>query len=118
MLKLLFVHPNVKLTSLYQQKLQDHFLVDSARDGLTALRKSKINLPEVIVSEWNLPILSGSALLKAVRMHSRLNHTPFLVFTEAVFDHQALSLGANEWLMQSVINPEILIEKIWKHIKI
>lgn len=117
MLKVLFVHPDTKITSLYSKKLQNHFLVDSAQDGLIALRKSKINLPEVIVSEWNLPILSGAAFLKAIRTHPKLNHAPFLVFTGQDFDHQALGLGANEWLSQSTVSPQMLIERIWKHIQ-
>jgi CheY-like chemotaxis protein len=118
MFKILFAHPDSKLVQIYTPYLSRHFSVDSAHDGLVALRKIKLLQPHLIVSDCNLPSLSGLALLKFVRSHSVFGTVPFMFLATSGDTHQALTLGANDWLDLNKTTPEILTEKIFNHLKL
>lgn len=114
---ILFIHPDVKLTRLYEPMLARHFAFDSAHDGLTGLRKIRLIQPRVIISDYQLPFLSGLALLRFVRRSPQLGSTPFIFFSDHHVVPDALSLGANDWINSSFSSPELLINKIYNHLK-
>jgi phosphoserine phosphatase RsbU/P len=112
---ILLIHPDQKLMGIYQRHLKPHFMVDSAHDGLTGLRMIKDRRPRVIVSDVNLPYMSGLALLSFVRNHPEMFATPFLFLTDAPMPEEALGLGASGWLTQSEHGPEQLLPHIFQH---
>ncbi len=118
MYQMLFVHPDQKLVKLYERQLQDHFIFDSAHDGLSALRKIRLTQPKVIISSYHLPRLSGSGLLKFVRSHPQMSPVPFIFLTDTGDISAALAAGASEWIQQSEATPEILASRAWNHLKL
>lgn len=118
MYKVLFIHPDQKLIQLYRPLLAQHFLVDSTHDGLAGLRLIRINRPEVIISDYQLPKLSGLSLLKFVRQQPRLISTPFIFFSNHPDVESALACGANDWLRLKFTSPEMLVDKIYQHLKL
>lgn len=118
MINIIVVHPVKKTLELYTQPLSDHFQVHKSVDGLSALRQIKLIKPHLIVSEYDLPRLSGLALLKFIRGHSVLFATPFIFLSYKPLSHEALSLGANDWLNPSQTSSKRLIEKIYYHLKL
>lgn len=118
MTNVLFANADPKLIQLYHPYLTRHFFVDSANDGLTALRKLKLTRPNVIISDYQLPRLSGLGLLKFVRSQENLAATPFIFFTNRLNIREALSFAANDWLNLSLTTPDLLIEKIYYHLKL
>jgi len=117
MLRVLFVHSDPKLIDLYRSRLSRHFLVDSAANGLLALRRLKLKPPGLIVSSYRLPLLSGLSLLKYVRNESGLVRTPFMFLADDHPVDDALSFGASDWLPLSSTTPDLLISKIYYHVK-
>ena len=116
--KILLIHPDRKLVQLYTPHLQRHFQLDSASDGMTGLRKIKLYRPNLVVSDYYLPLLSGRSLLKFIRNSQNFQKTPFIFLSNHENSIEALSLGANDWCVQNTTNPETLINKIYSHIKI
>jgi CheY-like chemotaxis protein len=114
---LLFVHPDHKLIGIYQKHLGQHFSIDSASDGLAGLRKIKTYKPKMIISEYQLPFMSGLALLQFVRNHPEMYATPFLFLTNDSMPTEALGMGANAWLKQSEHNPEQLLHHVFNNYK-
>lgn len=55
--------------------------VVEAADGNEALDRLKDSAFELIISEWNMPTLNGSDLLRAVRSDEKHRETPLLVIT-------------------------------------
>ena len=55
--------------------------VVEAADGSEALNHLKESAFEFIISEWNMPTLNGSELLRAVRSDQKHRETPLLVIT-------------------------------------
>jgi len=87
-----------------------------ADDGTTALELLKKEPVGMIVSDWNMPKMTGLELLKAVRADSTLADTPFIMVTaEAQQDNIILAVKAK--VSQYVVKPftaETLGEKIDK----
>lgn len=117
MTKILIVNPDQKLVEIFKPNLSRYFLVDSATDGLSALRKLKVRLPDVVVSEYQMSRLSGRALLKFVRGHKTLQAIPFIFLTNHPAAAEALSLGASDWLATST-SSDLLIERIHHHLRL
>lgn len=55
--------------------------VDEAEDGSAALHKLKNGHYDFVISDWNMPNMTGIELLEAVRKDSTLKHLPFLMIT-------------------------------------
>ena len=87
-----------------------------AEDGVMALRALKSQKIDVIISDWNMPNMSGLELLKAVKDDPELAKTPFLMVTaEALQDNvvAAVKAGVNEYIVKP-FTAEVLNEKIVK----
>lgn len=112
MSKIVLIHPDAKLAAIYQRHLEPHFNVDSAHDGLTGLRLIKHSKPRLIISDLDLPYMSGLALLEYVRNHPEMYNTPFVFLSNSAMPHDALNLGASAWLNQKEHAPEHLLPHI------
>jgi two-component system, chemotaxis family, chemotaxis protein CheY len=90
-----------------------------AEDGVMAMKALKSQKIDVIVSDWNMPNMSGLELLKAVRADADLAKTPFLMVTaEALQDNvvAAVKAGVNNYIVKP-FTAEVLNEKITEIMK-
>ena len=90
-----------------------------AEDGVMAFKTLKSQKIDVVVSDWNMPNMSGLELLKAVRADAELAKTPFLMVTaEALQDNvvAAVKAGVNNYIVKP-FTAEVLNEKIKKIIE-
>jgi two-component system chemotaxis response regulator CheY len=55
--------------------------VIEAENGVEVLRLLESNKIDLIVLDWNMPMMTGSGLLKRVRADERLKGLPFLMVT-------------------------------------
>lgn len=87
-----------------------------ADDGTTALNVLKSEKIGLIVSDWNMPKMTGLDLLKAVRADTSMANTPFIMVTaEAQQDNIILAVKAK--VSQYIVKPftaETLSEKLNK----
>jgi len=90
-----------------------------AEDGIMALKALKSQKIDFIVSDWNMPNMTGLELLKAVRADAELAKTPFLMVTaEALQDNvvAAVKAGVSNYIVKP-FTAEVLNEKIKKIIE-
>jgi two-component system chemotaxis response regulator CheY len=90
--------------------------VDEAEDGSMALAKLKRETFDFIVSDWNMPVMDGLELLKAVRADPNLKHIPMLMVTaEAKKENiiAAAQAGASSYVVKP-FTAATLDEKITK----
>ena len=77
--------------------------VDEAEDGIVALSKLRGSQFDFVVSDWNMPNMTGIDLLKEIRADDNLKHLPVLMVTaeakkeNIVFAAQA---GANGYIVK------------------
>ena len=55
--------------------------VDEAEDGVVALNKLKAEKFDFVVSDWNMPNMTGIELLKSIRANDALKSLPVLMVT-------------------------------------
>jgi two-component system chemotaxis response regulator CheY len=55
--------------------------VDEAEDGVVALAKLRNGGFDFVISDWNMPNMTGIELLRAVRADPALAHLPLLMIT-------------------------------------
>ena len=90
--------------------------IDEAEDGNGALAKLRQDKYDLVVSDWNMPNMSGLDLLKAIRADSALNGIPVLMVTaEAKKENvvEAIKAGVNNYIVKP-FTAEVLREKIEK----
>jgi len=77
--------------------------VDEAGDGREALEMCDTSMPDVVLLDWNMPIMSGLDFLKELSRRN-LAHPPKVIFctTENGVDHirAAVDAGADEYVMK------------------
>ena len=55
--------------------------VEEAEDGVIALQKRKAGEFDFVVSDWNMPNMTGIELLRAIRADPALKNLPLLMIT-------------------------------------
>jgi len=80
-----------------------NFDIEEAADGQQALDACDRNVPDVVLLDWNMPVMSGIEFLEALRAKPDIQQ-PVVVFctTENDLDHiqRAIEAGANEYIMK------------------
>jgi len=78
------------------------FNVDEAEDGKEALSRCDASMPDVILLDWNMPVMSGMEFLRTIRQWT--GEQPKVVFctTENDIAHirEAIAAGADEYVMK------------------
>ncbi len=88
--------------------------IDEAGDGSEALQKLRTKKYDFIISDWNMPVMEGIELLRAVRADDSLKHLPFLMVT-AEAEKASVLLAIKEGVSNYIIKPfteEVIKEKI------
>ena len=79
------------------------FAVEEAVDGKEALDACLVKMPDAVLLDWNMPVMSGIEFLRELR-RSDGGGSPIVVFctTENDMDHirEAMEAGANEYIMK------------------
>lgn len=79
------------------------FNCEEAEDGQMAYNACEIKMPEAILLDWNMPVMSGIEFLEKLRAMNN-GQSPKVVFctTENDMDHimRAMNAGANEYIMK------------------
>ena len=102
--------PFVRTTLSMLLKLEGHE-VALASDGRAALDAALANPPDVILSDMNMPMLSGRELLYAVRGDGRLAHTRFVFLTgeaQALADTATGNVQADGFLTKPFSREQLL----------
>ncbi|MCP5279359.1 MAG: chemotaxis response regulator CheY [Thiobacillus sp.] len=77
--------------------------VDEAEDGVAALQKLHGGNFQFVVTDWNMPNMTGIELLKAIRADATLKHLPVLMITaEAKKENiiEAAQSGASGYIVK------------------
>ncbi|ADL00496.1 Chemotaxis protein CheY [Brevundimonas subvibrioides] len=90
------------------------FEVDEAADGVEALSYCAGLMPDVILLDWNMPVMDGLTFLRRLRAQTGGDHPKVLFCTIETAPErisEALSAGANDYIMKP-FDGEILHSKL------
>ena len=90
--------------------------MEEAENGQEALQKLRADTYGFVVSDWNMPVMPGIELLRAIRADDKLKHIPVLMVTaEAQKENliEAIQAGVNNYVVKP-FTAETMQEKINK----
>lgn len=118
MSKVLLIDDELAVASVFETALKnagyDVRIAGDARNGITLAQTEPF---DVILLDQMLPDLSGNEVLKTIKSNGVNTTTPISMlsnFSNDVTVKEAMSLGANDYIMKYEISPEGLIEKVGK----
>ena len=80
-----------------------HSKIFTAKDGVQALKVLQTEAIDVVISDWNMPVMHGLDLLKAIRSDAKLHHLPFIMITaevERTRIQEAIACGVSNILVK------------------
>jgi len=95
--------------------------IDEAEDGKVALQKLKQQKYDFVITDWNMPNMTGIELVQAIRKDPELKHLPVLMVTaEAKKENviMALKAGVNNYIVKP-FTPATLkqkLEQVWNQV--
>ncbi|HBF34175.1 TPA: response regulator [Candidatus Sumerlaeota bacterium] len=90
--------------------------IDEADDGAAAIAKLKSAKFDFVITDWNMPNMSGLELVKAIRSDENIKGIPILMVTaEALKENiiEAVKAGVNNYIVKP-FTAEVMKEKIDK----
>ncbi len=111
-LSVLLVDDSVSVRIELGDALRDRGVrVRVAENGLVAVSAALKRVPDVILSDVEMPVMDGWTLLRMVRSRERLRHTPFVFFTRLSDDLSRLQgyrMGVDDYLAKDTSPDEVL----------
>ncbi len=88
--------------------------VTQAGDGEEALEQLRSEMVDFVITDWNMPVMTGLELTKAIRADAQFKHLPILMVTTRglktdIID--ALKAKVNNYVVKP-FTPPVLKEKI------
>ena len=98
---LLLVEDNADLRNFLVRSLRSRYRLATAEDGRAGLEKARRLRPDLIVSDWMMPVMTGEEMLRELRDDPACQDIPVMFLTarsgvDSVV--QGLSLGATDYL--------------------
>lgn len=116
MAKVLLVDDDEVLGQMYKSKLDSiGHNVDLAFDGEEALQRIEETLPDLIILDILMPKKNGFEVLEIIKAHPTFKDTPVVILThlsEEEHKNHALEMGANDYIVKTLVGPEEVIQKI------
>ena len=113
---ILFVETDTTVLATYGKLLQrEGFRVESAQDGLDALKALAQLRPDLVVLELMLPTFDGAEVLKFIRADPRLKTVPVIIFTDSSATEllqDALLASGTKYLAKSDSTPPDMLQAI------
>jgi two-component system chemotaxis response regulator CheY len=104
--------PTMRQLLVYALKRIPQMQTIEAADGVDALKKLATSpVPDLIITDINMPIMDGLKLVQRVRTDDKLRAVPIIIITTeggAEDRARALALGANAYITKPIQAPAVL----------
>lgn len=115
-LKVLFVDDSPTMRRIIHNSLQKIGYTDTiqAENGEDALEKLEENSADLIITDWNMPIMNGEQFVIKVRQKDEYANIPILMVTTRGMKEDVLTaveIGVNGYVVKP-FTPDILKSKI------
>ncbi len=114
--KILLAEDDYFIQDIYQTKLkQEGFETVLAENGKEVLINLEKEIPDLIMLDILMPYMSGIEALRKIKENEEWEKIPVLILSNLSQNEdidEALSLGANDYLIKSQFSPSEVIEKV------
>ncbi|MGB3533230.1 MAG: ATP-binding protein [Microcoleaceae cyanobacterium] len=94
------------------------FIVIEASNGKEALEKAELCLPDLMITDLQMPVMDGWRLLKEVRQSASLRQVPVIISSASVFEEErqkCFQAGGTDFLAKPV-EAETLYQMLSQHL--
>lgn len=113
--KVLIVDDEEDILDLLEYNLQkEDFMVFRASNGLQALERAEIVLPDVIILDIMMPVMDGVEACRKLRANPKLKNTQIIFLTARTEEYSELAgfeVGADDYVTKPV-KPRVLISRL------
>lgn len=113
--KMLVIDDNLEITTYLSELFSETFTVLTAKDGKEGLDKALLSLPEIILTDINMPEMDGKQLCRQLRSNSLTNHIPIILISAQSQPHEqieGLQMGADDFI-EKPFNANVLKQKVY-----
>jgi PAS domain S-box-containing protein len=110
--RILVVEDDAKMRRVLELLLGDHWTVETAADARAAIRVTRENPPDLVLTDLLLPGMDGFDFLRQIRAEAGTRTLPVIVIsglTEESDRLKALEAGANDYLIKPFSEKELLL---------
>jgi diguanylate cyclase (GGDEF)-like protein len=112
--KILIIDDAPDILDVLELTLSDRFDVVSAANGAEGLRQAKAHQPDIIITDYMMPVMNGPEFCKELRKDVTLSHIPIIMLTGKgdIKDMvSGINAGADDYLIKP-FEPETLLARI------
>ncbi len=113
MARILVVEDDADILALVAHKLrQAGHEVTSEIDGQAGLASARATRPDLIVTDWMMPRLSGLEVCEEIRRDTSIAHTRILMLTakaQEIDIERAFAAGADEYILKPFSSRELIV---------
>lgn len=116
MLKISIIEDDQLIAQMYRMKLEtEGFDVDVAENGMNGIEMVIQKQPDLILLDYSLPDVDGSAVLKEIRHNESSKNTPVIVLTN--MDNEVVASELSKWniadyIVKANLTPREVVAKI------
>lgn len=117
--QILLVDDSRAITLYLSDAVEKHFgdvEIHLASNGEEALRMINVRAFNLIISDWNMPKMSGGELLARVKENENTKNIPFIMLTannDQDSVRSAVAMGVSAYLLKP-FTPDVLLNRISK----
>ncbi len=112
--KILVLEDSIDLREHLVNKLQKHFLVFSAKDGIEGLQIAENILPDLIITDYMMPEMNGNEFTLKIRQNENLDYIPIFMLTalqDSSHKKESIEIGVTEYI-EKPVSSSFLLAKI------
>lgn len=114
--KILVVEDNDEFRNFLKEELSEHYSIITAVNGKEGLQKALEYSPDLVISDFSMPVMSGFELCQSLKKNVHISHIPFIILTARTSDLDQIDgfqAGADAYITKP-FNMEILLLRIQK----
>lgn len=112
--KVLIIDDDPDILDVLELTLSDNYTVFSAKNGKEGLEMVKAKSPDLVITDYNMPVMTGPEFCKNLRKDILLRHLPVIMLTgkgETKDMVLGIESGADDYLIKP-FEPETLLARI------
>jgi PAS domain S-box-containing protein len=102
----------INITRKILESLEEVYTLRIAINGIDALEQIKNNIPDLIITDWDMPEMNGIQLIEAIRKDERLKNIPVIMVTGMMVSPESLksafAAGATDFLKKPFDKTELI----------
>jgi signal transduction histidine kinase/DNA-binding response OmpR family regulator len=109
---LLVVEDNADLRTYIRNIFQTRYRVVEARQGAEGLQMALETIPDLIISDWMMPVMDGVELCHQLKNDERTSHVPLILLTAKVTVQsklEGLETGADDYITKPFHTEELFV---------